>query len=72
MEKLTEVQFEAADATINNALRSARKGTPEEKAAAQAVSDEWESAIAMPNRTFDERAARLATIAAVAVKYGLV
>lgn len=71
-EALTEGQFSAANDAIDNLVRSSRKGTPEAKAAAQAVSAEWEAAIALPVRTVDQRTSRLGAIAAVAAKHNLV
>lgn len=69
---LTQAQFTAVNDAIDNLVRGVRKGTAEEKVAAQAVSAEWEKAIALPVRTADQRAVRLSAIAAVAVKHNLI
>lgn len=69
---LTQSQFAAAQGKIDNLARSTRKGTPEQKTAFAALETEWESAVALPDRTVDQRAVRLATIASVAAKHGLV
>lgn len=69
---LTENQFSVVSDVIDNLVRGARKGTPEAKSEAEAISQEWEAAIALPFRTVDQRATRHAAIAAVATKHNLI
>ena len=68
---LTEAQFSAAQDKIDSMARTSRKGTPEAKAAFQALNSEWEAANALPQRTAQQRQDRLAAIAAVADKHSL-
>lgn len=68
---LTETQFAAAQDKIDAAIRAAKRGTPE-RAAAEAQGAEWETAIALPQATAQQRTARRAEIAAVAAHLGLV
>lgn len=69
---LTEAQFSDAQDKIDTFARLARKGTPEEQAAFKTLRTEWETAIALPQRTFQQRQDRLVAIATVAVKHTLV
>lgn len=69
---LTEAQFAAAQDKIDTLARSTRKGESAAKAAFQALSSEWETAIALPQRTAQQRQNRLAAIAAVAAKHNLI
>lgn len=69
---LTESQFSDAQDKVDDLIRAARRWTQEQRDAAAAVSAEWEAAIALSDRTFDARKARLAAILAVAVKHSLV
>lgn len=69
---LTEAQFAAAQDKIDGLARSTRKGEPAARAAFHALSSEWEAAIALPQRTAQQRQDRLAAIAAVAAKHSLI
>lgn len=69
---LTETQFSATQDRIDGLARSTRKGTPDERAAFASLVSEWETAIALPQRTVQQRQDRLAAIAAVAVKHSLI
>lgn len=69
---LTDTEFSNVQDKIDMLCRTARRGTPEQQALYAAVNAEWEAAIAMPQRTYDQRKVRDAAIAAVAVKHGLV
>lgn len=70
MDKLTEEQFGMAQDAVDAALRASKRGTPEREAA-QAVSAEWEAAIALPQATWQQREDRLAAISEVATKHSL-
>lgn len=70
--QLTEAQFSDAQDKIDALARQARKGTAEEKDGFAALHSEWEAAYTLPVRTFDQRRVRLAAIADVAIKHGLV
>lgn len=63
--ELTQAEFEAHQAKLDALLRASRRGTPE-RAAAEEASVAWEAAIALPQRTADQRAARRLAIAAAA------
>jgi hypothetical protein len=58
---LTQAQFSAHQDKIDAAMRATKRGTAE-RAAVEAVSKVWEAAIALPQRTFADRQARLAAI----------
>ena len=68
---LTQAQFTVANDKIDDMVRGTKRGTPE-RAAAQAISDEWEAANSLPVATVDQRTKRHEAIAAVAAKHGLV
>lgn len=67
MVKLTEAEFLAVGDTIDAAMRTSKKDTPE-RVAAQTKRDVWEAAIALPQATWAQREARFAAIAAAATK----
>jgi hypothetical protein len=71
MAQLTQSQFATAQDKIDAAIRAAKHGTPE-RAAAESASVEWEKAITLPQRSWQDRQARLAAIAEVATRLGLV
>jgi hypothetical protein len=62
---LTEAQFQVAQDAVDAAIRASRRGTPE-RAAAEAVSADWEAVLALPQATAAQRESRRAAIAAVA------
>jgi hypothetical protein len=72
MTTLTQTQFTAAQDKLDNLARSSRKGSADDKAAFASASAEWEAAIALPQATAAQRETRLALIAGVASKFGLV
>lgn len=68
--QLTESQFTACQDKLDDLIRTSRKD-PEAKAAAAGKSAQWERAIALPQRTAQERQVRFAAIAAAAADLGL-
>jgi len=71
MHELTESEFSAAQDAVDQLMCSSRRGTAEREAA-EALSAQWEAAIAAPQRTATERQARRALIAETAVRLGLI
>jgi hypothetical protein len=70
---LNDTQFEKANNKVDAEVSQARKsGDESRKAAAKALSAGWEAVLALPERTFDNRVARLAAMEAFAVANGLV
>lgn len=65
---LTQEQFAAVDNKIAalNLPSALRNGTDASRAEAAKLSEAWEKAIALPQRTWQDRQDRLAAIAAVA------
>jgi hypothetical protein len=70
LNQLTEAQFTACQDKLDDLIRTSRKD-PEAKAVAAAKSAQWERAIALPQRTAQERQARFSAIAATATELGL-
>jgi hypothetical protein len=68
--KLTQAQFSACNDKLSDLIRASRKD-PAAKAAAAAMSAEWDRVLAMPQATADQRAVRFAAIADAAARLGL-
>jgi hypothetical protein len=62
--KLTDAEYEALNDAIDGELYAARKGSPERLEAAKSRKAAWEAANALPTRTWEQRQARFAALAA--------
>lgn len=69
--ELSEQQFSVVEAKVDDLMRGTKAGTPE-RVAAQAMCDEWEKAIALPQATWQQRKDRRIAIAATARRLGLI
>lgn len=61
MKKLTDAQFNQVQDAIDDAMRSAKQGTPE-RVAIMAKAAEWEEANDLPQATAAQREARYAAL----------